>query len=98
MSGEMRVAKLIRYLTILTVSLVKAEHGGDEFKNWPVKPGPWVQPTKGEVWPKPKVSKPQQEFLVLRSNSFRFEVRDQLVLFDEEFKAEKFKSNIKHSI
>ena len=76
MSGEMRVAKLIRYLTILTVSLVKAEHGGDEFKNWPVKPGPWVQATRGEVWPKPKVSKPQQEFFVLRSNSFRFEVRD----------------------
>ena len=75
MPGEMQVTKVIRYLTILTVSSVLAEHGGDEFKNWPVKPGPWVQQTKGEVWPKPKSSKPQQEFLVLRSNSFRFEVR-----------------------
>jgi len=70
----MSATKVITYLTILTVNLVLAEHGGDEFKNWPVKPGAWVQATKGEVWPKPKVSKPQQEFLVLRSNSFRFEV------------------------
>ena len=25
------------------------QHGGDQFKNWPVKPGPWVEGTKGEV-------------------------------------------------
>ena len=85
MPGEMQVAKVITYLTILTVSLAQAEHGGDEFKNWPVKPGPWVQPTQGEVWPKPKVSKPQQEFLVLRSNSFRFEVRSCGIIFLQFF-------------
>ena len=73
--SEMSATKVITYLTVLTVNLVLAEHGGDEFKKWPVKPGGWVQATKGEVWPKPKVSKPQEEFLVLRSNSFRFEVR-----------------------
>ena len=79
MKNEMSTTNVIIYLTILIVSLARAEHGGDEFKKWPVKPGGWVQATKGEVWPKPKVSKPQQEFFVLRSNSFRFEVRRYLV-------------------
>ena len=76
----MSKSQVITCLTIVTVSLAAAEHGGDEFKNWPVKPGAWVQATKGEVWPKPKVSKPQQEFLVLRSNSFRFDVRTHQIL------------------
>jgi len=69
----------ITLLTVLTTKLTLSEHGGDEFKNWPVKPGPWVQATRGEAWPRPKVSKPQQEFFVLRSNSFRFEVTSQSV-------------------
>ena len=38
------------------------------------RPGPWVEATKGEVWPKPKVQKSQQEFFSVRSNNFKFEV------------------------
>ena len=38
------------------------------------RPGPWVEGTKGEVWPRPKVQKSQQEFFSVRSNSFKFEV------------------------
>jgi len=54
-----------------------AEHGGDEFKNWPVRPGPWVESTKGEIWPKPKVQKSQPEFFSVRSSSLKFEVTSQ---------------------
>ena len=39
------------------------------------RPGPWVESTKGEIWPKPKVQKLQQEFFSLRSSSLKFEVR-----------------------
>jgi len=53
---------------------VSAEHGGDEFKNWPERHGEWVQQTHGEVWPKPQQQTSQDDFLVLRSNSFRFEI------------------------
>ena len=77
---------VVTTLVTVKVNFALAEHGGDEFKNWPVKPGPWVQATKGEVWPKPKVSKPQQEFLVLRSNNFKFQV----TLFRELIKAISF--------
>ena len=38
------------------------------------RPGPWVEATKGEIWPKPKVQKSQPEFFSLRSSSFAFEV------------------------
>jgi len=48
---------------------------GDQFKNWPVSTGPWVHPTRGEVWPKPKVQKPEEEFLALREKDFRFEIK-----------------------
>jgi len=51
-----------------------AEHGGDEFKNWPERHGAWVESTQGEVWPHPREQISQEEFLVLRSNSFRFQV------------------------
>ena len=40
-----------------------------------VRPGPWVESTKGEIWPKPKVQKSQPEFFSVRSNSLKFEVR-----------------------
>lgn len=62
----------------LTAALAWAQtHGGDEFKNWPERPGPWVQATRGEVWPKPKVQKPQETFLALKPSAFKFEVTSQ---------------------
>ena len=109
---------------------VASEHGGDEFKTWPVKAGAWVEQShvsrfynyhvlfgwivtphviipqyhplvnklrdffatnwavsglwkpnndcktsfQGKIWPAPKEQKSVEEFLVLRSNSFRFQV------------------------
>jgi len=67
------MVRLLWLLSICTISTAQ-QHGGDEFKNWPVKPGPWVQQTRGEVWPKPKAQKPQRDFLALREKSFRFEI------------------------
>merc|ERR1719275_129601 len=68
-----------RLLALLVTSLpflakVSSEHGGDEFKTWPVKAGAWVEQSHGKIWPAPKEQKSVEEFLVLRSNSFRFEV------------------------
>ena len=102
---------------------VVAEHGGDEFKTWPVRPGRWVEEShvtftpplkhkmsyfhfcnvrfqggkpkslnfssprddalppllllpclQGEIWPKPAEQRSVEEFLVLRSSNFRFQV------------------------
>lgn len=61
-------------LLLSLISQVGAEHGGDEFKTWPVKPGTWVDQTHGEIWPKPKEQRSEQSFLVLRSSSFKFKV------------------------
>jgi len=72
-SGHICWTLLLSLSVIIRVSEGQT-HGGDEFKNWPVKPGPWVQQTRGEVWPKPKVQKPQADFLALRPNNFRFEI------------------------
>ena len=91
------------------VSRSSAEHGGDEFKNWPVKyeiyfvvielrsfeiclylhifrPGPWVESTKGEIWPKPKVQKSQPEFFSVRSSSLKFEVRKKVRIYSHSCK------------
>ncbi|XP_023335137.1 beta-hexosaminidase subunit alpha [Eurytemora carolleeae] len=61
-------------LGLFAVQSISQEHGGDEFKNWPERPGAWVQQTRGEVWPKPKLQKQQSDFFLLRSSVFRFEI------------------------
>merc|ERR1719158_2216240 len=68
---RVRAAIVILWTLIFQAS---AEHGGDEFKNWPERHGAWVESTQGEVWPQPREQTSQEEFLVLRSNSFRFQV------------------------
>jgi len=68
------VWSVVQLTIVLAAVCMGEQHGDDEFKNWPVKPGPWVQQTRGEVWPKPKVQKLQTDFMVLKDNSFRFEI------------------------
>jgi len=60
--------------TITFLAKVNSEHGGDEFKTWPVKAGAWVEQSHGKIWPAPQEQKSVEEFLVLRSNSFRFQI------------------------
>ena len=48
---------------------------GNVFKPKPLKPGPWVNMTRGKIWPKPKYQHTNSTFLVLDINKFRISVR-----------------------
>ncbi len=37
-------------LGLFAVQSISQEHGGDEFKNWPERPGAWVQQTRNIVF------------------------------------------------
>ena len=50
------------------------------------RPGPWVESTKGEIWPKPKVQKSQPEFFSVRSSSLKFEVRKKVKIYSHSCK------------
>ena len=47
---------------------------GNVFKPKPLKPGPWVTMTKGEIWPKPKYQQINSTFLILDVSTFRINV------------------------
>lgn len=36
--------------------------------------GPWIRPTVGQVWPQPQLQQPTGNFMVLRPNTFKFQV------------------------
>lgn len=36
--------------------------------------GPWTRPSVGEVWPKPQLQKSTSNFMILRPNTFKFQV------------------------
>lgn len=71
------------FVSLVTLSHINSvssvEHGGDEFKTWPVKPGGWVEPTQGEVWPKPREQRSQPEYFVVRQKEFRFVVTSESI-------------------
>ena len=50
------------------------ENKGNVFKPKPLKPGPWVTMTKGEIWPKPKYQQINSTFLILDGSTFRINV------------------------
>ena len=84
----MVAASAVFFLAVVLVSpevLVRCQmfmgSGGDYFKKQdfinPGKPGPWVKPTKGEIWPKPKVIKRAgTNFSVVVPDEFIFRVRE----------------------
>ena len=50
------------------------ENKGNVFKPKPLRPGPWVTMTKGEIWPKPKYQQINSTFLILDVSTFRINV------------------------
>ena len=40
------VWSVVQLTIVLAAVCMGEQHGDDEFKNWPVKPGPWVQQTR----------------------------------------------------
>ena len=45
------------------------------FKPSPIRSGPWIQMTKGEVWPKPKLQVKKNQVLLVESLDLHYEVR-----------------------
>jgi hexosaminidase len=54
-----------------------------------INPGPVVQATKGEVWPKPQQQEKSQDFFVIRPHTFSFEVRRSVNLKFEYLTSDK---------
>ena len=44
-------------------------------KPTPIRSGPWIQMTKGEVWPKPKLQVKKNQALLVESLELQYEVR-----------------------
>jgi hypothetical protein len=47
---------------------------GNSFKPNPLQPGPWVEMSKGMVWPKPQHQTFSDEYLILDPTKFKFKV------------------------
>jgi len=45
----------------------------------PDRPGAWVESTHGEIWPRPKVQRPQDEYFHLSKDSFRFQITSESI-------------------
>ena len=46
----------------------------ERFRPSPLHPGPWVDMTRGSIWPKPKLQDTYASFLVLDPNTFSIKV------------------------
>ena len=58
----------------LTLALVHGQDSGNVFKPDPLTPGPWVQMSHGEIWPRPAQQKTWKNFFVLDPKHFKIEV------------------------
>lgn len=72
---------LIFFILVLVVSLVSGDSGGDFFKTRtfinPGRPGPWIQATRGQVWPKPQmINNRGKNYSVIHPGEFIFKVRE----------------------
>ena len=36
--------------------------------------GPWIHSTVGQIWPQPQFQEPSNSFMILRPNTFQFQV------------------------
>lgn len=64
-------------LLLITIGLVDSESGKTNLRfpfDLPKGFGPWLHPTVGQVWPQPHLQESTNNFMVLRPNSFEFQV------------------------
>lgn len=69
----------VRFSAILVFAFttfhgVKTE--GDNFKPIPPKPGSWIGPTVGEIWPNPQIRFRQNSYFVLQADQFEFKLNN----------------------
>ena len=64
------------FLLVLVAGLTAALEKNLKFPfDLPKGYGPWVHPTAGQVWPQPQLQNTSSNFMVLRPNVFKFQVR-----------------------
>ena len=52
---------------------------GNVFKPKPLRPGPWIKMTTGEIWPKPKFQSTNSTILEIDINTFIIQVKDCII-------------------
>lgn len=67
------------WLACFCAVFVQGDSGGDFFKTsefiHPGKPGPWVKATRGQVWPQPKLSRPNgNKYSLIHPEKFTFKL------------------------
>ena len=67
--GSTFVLSTFQYFTIAN------DYNPHLFKPTPIRSGPWIQMTKGEVWPKPKLQVKKNQALLVESLELQYEVR-----------------------
>ena len=68
-------AKFLFFVLCQLICLRRVQGKGDQFRPDPVTSGPWVRPTKGQIWPKPRYQITNEDFVEVDPNNFKFEVR-----------------------
>ena len=53
---------------------------GNVFKPKPLRPGPWIKMTTGEIWPKPKFQSTNSTILEIDINTFTMQVGKNILL------------------
>ena len=64
--------KLLMVCCSLVLTFVQGQD--NPFKPQPLHPGPWVEMTHGEIWPRPKFQQSESKFFVLDAENFKFQV------------------------
>ena len=66
--------RLLKLFCCLLLVLTFVQGQDNPFKPQPLHPGPWVEMTHGEVWPRPKFQQSEAKFFVLDAENFKFQV------------------------
>ena len=66
--------RLLKLFCCLLLVLTFVQGQDNPFKPQPLHPGPWVEMTHGEIWPRPKFQQSESKFFVLDAENFKFQV------------------------
>jgi len=66
--------RLLKLFCCLLLVLTFVQGQDNPFKPQPLHPGPWVEMTHGEVWPRPKFQQSEAKFFVLDAENFKFQL------------------------
>ena len=69
-----QLISMIYYIGVESPDNVDGKDSGNVFKPEELKPGPWVEMTKGSIWPKPAQQTSSDNYFWVDPQTFKFKV------------------------